>query len=312
MSFEELKTIQLKIIEKDKKYTKKAKIIYISILAVYILFIIIIQTPIIILLISTIFTALLTFIITFIITAILKNNAFGKDIEIFNKNFKNTFVLKTLQNTFSNLVYDYKNGFSKEYIEKIGILDTADNYYANDYIYGKYKNIEFEQSNIHIEKKYEIKDNDGNLKTEYRTIFEGRVMTFDFNKKFKHNIQLTTLGFEADKVPSEKEFNILTLDDDEFNDKFCVKAENEIQSFILLTPAYMNKMKEFANNINEPMMICFIDNKLHIALDNHEDAFEWDVFEIIDETKIVNNLNKDINIIIKFVEELNKEKGLFR
>ena len=87
--------------------------------------------------------------------------------------------------------------------------------------------------------------------------------------------------------------------------KTAVYAENEHDAFYILTPHFMEKLKELDNKFNADLLFGFVDNKLHIAVDNYEDSFEHNVFEEINEASIENEIIKDIKLITDFVKELN-------
>ena len=49
----------------------------------------------------------------------------------------------------------------------------GDRYHSEDYISAEYKNIKFEQSDVHIEEEHESTDSEGHTTTTYVTIFKG-------------------------------------------------------------------------------------------------------------------------------------------
>lgn len=305
MSIDELKKLQLKIIKKNK--------ICNLIAVIFILFasvITFITTN-----IELQFFIMLFFfeiIISIIIISIIKIIVNGKNIKLFNDNFKNIFVLNALQKKFNDIVYYSDKGFEESFVNSIGMLDTGDRYYSNDFISGTYKNIKFEQSDIHIEEKHEEKDSDGNKKIVWKTLFKGRLMIFDFNKNFRANIQVSSVYFDAELLPWGKKFSRIRMDDEDFNKNFCVYAQNEHEAFYILTPHFMEKLKEITKELNCGIMFCFVDNKLHVAIDNHEDSFEYNVFKIINEQEIEEKIIKDIKVITDFVDELKLDNDLFR
>ena len=203
-------------------------------------------------------------------------------------------------------------GFSSEFINSVGMLYTADRYSSNDYMKGSYKNIGFEQSDIHIEEKHETTDSDGHTTTYYVTIFLGRVMIFDFNKTFKANVQVASRHFGANALPRKKKFSKVQMEDVEFNKKFQVYAENDHDAFYILTPHFMEKIKEIKTILGCEFMLGFVDNKLHIAINNNKDSFEYNVFKPINEQKIEEDIGKDIKLITSFIDELNLDNNLFR
>lgn len=308
MTIEELKSLQSNIIKKNKKYDLIGRII-IGILIVISVFVILIGKIKLYFGLTIIFIEL---IFSMIILTIIKSAVNGEDIKTFYKVFKNIFVLKSLQHFFGNIDYKPEEGFSEEYIETIGMLDTGDRYYSNDYISGSYKNIKFEQSDIHIEEKHEEEDDDGNKREVWETTFMGRLMVFDFNKNFKANIQVVSLGFNANTLPWGKNFCRVKMEDIEFNKRFVVFAENEHEAFYILTPHFMEKLKETVQKLNCGIMFAFVDNRLHIAINNGEDSFEYNVFKPINEQEIEENITKDIKIITDFIDELDLDNNLFK
>lgn len=308
MSIEELKSLQSNIIRKNKKYNLIGGIITGFLIGISIFAILIYK-------IELYFGLVITFIelvFSAIIFTIIKSVANGEDIKIFYKSFKNIFVLKSLQHFFGNINYKPENGFSKEYIRTIGMLDTGDRYYSNDYISGVYKDFKFEQSDIRIEEMHEEEDSDGNKREVWEITFMGRLMVFDFNKSFKANIQVVSLCFRANTLPWGKNFCRVKMEDVEFNKKFVVFAESEHEAFYILTPHFMERLKETTVKLNCGIMFAFVDNRLHIAINDGKDSFEYNVFKPINEEEIEANITKDIKIITGFVDELNLENNLFK
>ena len=306
MSIEELKELQAKIIKKEKKCNLIISIfVSIMLLIMLILFLLDIDFMVI-----TVLAVIV--IISLIIFVIVKAFLHGDDIQIFDKNFKNIFVKKALEDNFENITYNPDKGFDEEFIDEIGMLDTADSYHSNDLITGEYKGIKFECSDIHIQEEHKSTDSDGNTTTTWVTIFEGKLMIFEFNKKFKADLQVSSASFSAEDLPWGKKFSRVEMEDVEFNKNFSVYAESEHEAFYILTPHFMEKLKEIEEKINAAIMFCFVDNKLHIALDNNKDSFECNVFKPINEKEIEEEIIKDIKEITNFVEALNLDNDLFK
>ena len=137
-------------------------------------------------------------------------------------------------------------------------------------------------------------------------------MIFDFNKKFKANIQVASYYFDANSLPWSKKFTRVKMEDIEFNKTFNVYAESEHEAFYILTPHFMEKLKDITKKIKCGVMFCFVDNRLHIAVDNNKDSFEYNVFKPINEQQIEENISNDIKLITNFVDELNLDNDLFR
>ena len=187
----------------------------------------------------------------------------------------------------------------------------GDRYTSNDFISAKYKNINVVQADIHIEEEHETTDSDGTTTRTWVTIFKGRWMIFDFNKLFKANIQVSQKGFGNSKLSnwgSETKYKKVMMEDQAFNNTFRTYAQSEHDAFYILTPSLMEKIKKLTSNISGKLLFCFIDNKLHIGIQNNKDSFEHGIFTKINEE----NVTKEIKLITNFVDELSLDNDLFR
>jgi len=303
MNIEQLKQLQLKIIKKNKIIN----VISIIVLIISFVFIMPGLSSGVIPLFNVVFILMFVIIFNLVLKGIFNN----KDINKFVLEYKNIFVLNSLKKSFENVVYDIDSGLPKDKLVKYGMIDVGDRFSSNDFISGTYKNIKFEQSDIHIEEKHIETDSDGHTHVEWETLFMGRWMIFDFNKKFRANVQIVSYGFDCYSLPLGKKFSKIELDDVEFNKMFVVNAEDAHDVFYILTPHFMEKIKSVVKKLNASVMLCFIDNRLHIAIDNYDDSFECDVFKVIDEEKINEEIMKDINIIMDFVNDLDLDNDLF-
>lgn len=256
------------------------------------------------------FIIILGIFITMIVTS--------KKRQQYKKGFKNYFVLSSLNKYFEELNYNPEQGMPYKTIADTKMMNMGDRYYSNDYMTGKYKNIYFEQADVHIEEEYESTDSDGHTTTSYVTIFKGRWMIFDFNKSFKANVQVSQKGFGNSKVQlhlgkKEQLYQKVSMESEEFNKRFKVYAQNEHDAFYILTPSLMERIQRLDDNNKGKLLLCFIENKLHIGLYDGKDSFEaGSVFKAIDEEKVRKEIEKDIKTITQFVDELNLDNTLFR
>ncbi len=308
VSVDELKQLQLKIIGKNKKCNLVAVIAIAVALVLTAIWYLISKAD----FRFAIVLALIEVGISILVLVIVKSLINGSDIKVFNKEFKDVFVLKYLRQRFDDVVYRPGDGIGERFVESVGMLDTGDRFSSNDYISGKYKGINFEQSDVHIEERHETTDKDGNKIESWKTIFKGRLMIFDFNKSFKANIQVSSRDFSASRLPWKKRFSKIKMEDVEFNKNFSVYSENDHDAFYILTPHFMQKIKEITKKMSCGVMFGFVDSRLHIAVDNREDSFEYDVFDPIDEQEIIGDTLRNIKIITAFVDELDLNNNLFR
>ena len=232
--------------------------------------------------------------------------------------FKNTFVLKSLEKMFTDLIYKPDRGIPYSTIAATQMMYMGDRYHSEDYICAKYKDIKFEQSDVHIEEEHQTTDSDGHTTTEYITIFRGRWMIFDFNKEFKANVQISQKGFSNSKVKrffgkKEEVFKKVFMESESFNKKFNVYAQNEHDAFYIITPSLMERIERLAQRNKGKLLFCFINNKLHIGIHDNKNSFEpGSVFKQINEEETLNKISQEIETITQFVNELNLDNDLFK
>ena len=255
--------------------------------------------------------AFFIFVFGFVLTTIINIGPRKK----FSLAFKNTYVLKSLQSIFENLDYRPESGLKRDIIANTKMMNMGDRYSSNDYIYGTYKGISVTQADVHIEEEHTTTDSDGHTQTTWVTLFRGRWMVFDFNKIFKANIQVCQKGFGNARISnwgSDLKYKKVQMEDEDFNKRFRIFAQDEHDAFYILTPSLMEKIKRVSESINGRLLFCFVDNKLHIGLQNGKDSFEHGIFKKINEEKVINEISQDIKLITDFVDQLNLDNDLFR
>lgn len=230
--------------------------------------------------------------------------------------FKKYFVQSALKTVFTDLTYHPEQGMPRDVIASTKMMYMGDRYTSNDYISGRYKDIGFRQADVHIEEERESTDSDGNTTTYWVTIFRGRWMIFDFNKTFKADLQVCQKFFGNNKISNwgnDKKFEKVKLESVDFNKRFNVYAQSDHEAFYLLTPPIMEKIIKLDDMNQGRLLLCFIDNKLHIGLYDGKDSFEHaPVFSQINEEQVRSNISNDIKQITMFIDELDLDNDLFR
>ena len=136
-------------------------------------------------------------------------------------------------------------------------------------------------------------------------------MIFDFNKEFKSNL-IVESGFFRNLI-SREEFTSVDTENVEFNKKFNIFAEDEHEAFYILTPSFIEKIENIDEKIESSgIRFLFNNNKLHIGIYNHDDAFEFSSIGEISEEKLEANMEDDIKLIIELINDLNLTNDLFK
>lgn len=246
----------------------------------------------------------IAFVIIFIITK--------RDRDKFNDFYKKTIVLNAFKKIFTDIEYDIEKGISYDKIASTQMIDMGSNFHSNDYIKAKYKNINFEFSDVHITEVRAQSAADRGYETV--TLFKGQWFIFDFNKNFKTNIQVCANNFRNANTnfSSEIKFNKVHTEDMEFNNEFRIYAQNELDAFYILTPNTIEKIKELKRKSYGELLLCFIDNRLHVGLNNYKDLFEANILKKINFYDENNKIFSEIRIITEFIDTLGLDNNLFR
>jgi hypothetical protein len=245
--------------------------------------------------ITTIHFFIWSLVITFIYNALTN----GKNITEYRNAYKNYFISSTFNKIFTDVQYAHDKGMPRTEISETGIMWMGDRYSSNDYTVAKYKGIAFTQADVHIEERH--RDSDGDV--HYSTIFRGRYVTFELKKKFTKRLLVTSKSFFASI--HDKTFRKIELESTEFNKHFSVYAQDGFEAFYLLDPAIMERIEKLNEMNGGKVMVCFYNQKMHIAINNHADSFEpAPVNQPIDEKAEFDKVMNDIKVITDIVDEV--------
>jgi len=248
---------------------------------------------------------------TFVITTIIASFATAKDYEAYKKAYKTYFVASSLNNVFTNIHYEHQSGFPKQTVA--AVMSTADRYSSNDLLTATYKNISFTQADVHTEERHTTTDSNGQTHTYYETIFKGRFLIFDFNRNFSFSLQVSSKGFTGEVLPrsaSERKFQRITTESGDFNRKFYVYAQDGVDALYILDPAFMEKIQQLYEDCRHDLLLTFMDKKVYIAIDDHEDSFEPParISQPLNEQAELAKIQQDIKVITNFVDSLKLDR----
>ncbi len=194
----------------------------------------------------------------------------------FNKNFKSKYVLQIINNIsgFDNLQYNLKNGFDWDEIRNSAVIACGDKKYfeSEDLLLGTYEGVNFKISDVTTKKLVRR-----NNKTRIEEIFQGQVLCFykfDDMKLSNGYLQIFQNEFLSNISGWKAEHKIYT-ENQLFNNRFKVYADDEHNAYYILTPKVMEKIIEFSDIIGEQISLSFNNNKLFIAIKRESmfDAF---------------------------------------
>jgi hypothetical protein len=231
----------------------------------------------------------------------------------YRANFKATLIEVPFRNAFTQVIYNGKEGIDQEVIRKTGIMTLGNRYHSNDYVQGYYRDVRFERSDVKIQQHVSTG------KTSYTiTYLHGRWLIFEFNKDFHFDMQIISKEFSASQkknsifTGSEERRHRIELEDIDFNENFQVFCQDEHEAYYILTPRFMQILKDLNTSMDGSFMLGFVDNQLHVAVHNSKDAMEPKLFDDLDLGAIKAEVQKEINVIIDIIEGLALDRNIFK
>lgn len=174
--------------------------------------------------------------------------------------YKDAFVREPLVNNFQNVIYEPNNGFSQETIKGFGICQTGNRFWSEDYIRAAYAGINFEVAEVHL---LDVDTSSDGNRSE--TLFEGRMMVFDFPNKLVNTVSVFSKKFRHRVLSrnEEKQYRV-ELEDIQFNRDFDVFSLVQLDAFYLITPHMMERLQILAGKY-ESIAMNVIGNRVILA-----------------------------------------------
>lgn len=146
-------------------------------------------------------------------------------------------------------------------------------------------------------------DSDGDRKTV--TVYKGVFGYIYFPMEFKCLLCLNT-KYKKRSIKLEK----VVLEDINFNKKFKVYSDNQIESRYILTPSIMEKLLYLTSKLGR-VEITLVDSKMYMGFE-HVNLFELKAISNDNIETVFENLYDEIEVILKIVEEIKNNNKIFK
>ncbi|MDY4115517.1 MAG: DUF3137 domain-containing protein, partial [Blautia sp.] len=104
-----------------------------------------------------------------------------------------------------------------------------------------------------------------------QTCFKGQWLTCDFGKELSGQVYIS----EWTKKDRRSMKSNVTMDNEQFSKRFCVRANNPQEAYYILTPNMMEYIISMADKSGGIVYISFLRNgKMHVAVKSGRDFFE--------------------------------------
>ncbi len=220
-----------------------------------------------------------------------------KDSKEYKLLYKKTFIEGKLMEVIDELEYNPNLGLSNEYIKNTGVVSMGNRFYSNDFISGKYNGVFFHQSDVLIQ---QVTSNGKTTTTT--TLFKGRWYTIDLDTEVKNRTVVREATFKL-HVGWFTDMEKIELESILFNKKFLTLTNNGQEAFYVLSPKRMEKLLQLETKYDGTIAFGFMDNKIHIAINDGSDHFEPKVWTKLNREEI-EKFVEGIDDITKIIDHL--------
>jgi hypothetical protein len=230
----------------------------------------------------------------------------------FNKSFKDNVVFAILRDKMEVINYTPNEDMKKEEMDRSNLFRHYNIHHGNDLLEANYKNIHFRMCDTAHIYQYTTQDRDGDDVVHNIDRFKGRLMIIDYDAFCDTPVYVcehTIDGFNKESPYSldDSEKTMLKTESPEFDKRFYVKCESELDALRILTPQVINGILDARNKLGEyikNIRFAFRDDKLYVTLYSTKDLMEAsessDVSVLMQQTDIM----KEIDIITDLLSVL--------
>ena len=142
---------------------------------------------------------------------------------------------------------------------------------GSDHIKAAYNGVNVELGDIELIDESEVTDEEGRTERTRNTQFKGQWLTCDFGKELAGEVYIS----ERTKKTRKNLKSDVTMDNEQFAKRFCVRANDPQEAYYILTPHMMEYITSMADKSGGTVYLSFLRNgKMHVAVQTGRDFFE--------------------------------------
>ena len=142
---------------------------------------------------------------------------------------------------------------------------------GSDHIKVVYHGVNVELGDIELIDESEVTDEEGRTEKTRNTQFKGQWLTCDFGKELAGEVYIS----ERTKKTRKSLKSDVTMDNEQFAKRFCVRANDPQEAYYILTPHMMEYITAMADKSGGTVYLSFLRNgKMHVAVQTGHDFFE--------------------------------------
>ena len=142
---------------------------------------------------------------------------------------------------------------------------------GSDHIKAVYNGLNIELGDIELIDETEYIDENGVSQKSRNTLFKGQWLTCDFGKELVGEVYISEWTQKDRRCMKSN----VTMDNEQFSKRFCVRADNPQEAYYILTPHMMEYILAMADKSGGTVYLSFLRNgKMHVAVKTGRDFFE--------------------------------------
>ena len=221
----------------------------------------------------------------------------------FEKKIKTDTIMPLVCKCFEDLAWSPYYTSATNIIKTSRVIHDFDSLGCDDAFVGQHHDVKFEIMESFFTKGYG---------KNRRTVFKGVVIKLDMNKNFTGHTLIRPASLVHLNIPGK--LKRTKLEDVEFEKRFNVFTDDEVEARYLITPSFMERLNEMKVAFKANTISCaFYEKSLLIALSTSKDLFSiGSLFKKVDDPKQFFTMFEEILSIIKLIDhfKLNQKIGL--
>ncbi len=246
--------------------------------------------------------------------------AFSAGWGAFRRDYKASVISPIVSFFDPSFRYSPERGHSKaKFVASMLFSTRPDRFHSEDWVSGVVGATDFAFSEVKAEEKRTTRDSKGNTTTTYHTIFKGVWFDADFHKHFTGRTFVLPdgggrlLGGFGSWIQrfSGGRGELVKLEDVEFERRFKVYSDCQVEARYILSPGLMRRILELRERFNRDLFITFQGDRVTIALPMSADLFEPRLFRSLLDYRLISETFGHLTLFIGIIEDLNLNTRLW-
>lgn len=229
----------------------------------------------------------------------------------FRREFKRKIVAGLVEAFYPHLNYSPEAFISPESFNESSLFTQEFNEYeGEDYFAGKHGNANFQYSELFV-RRVETRYTSRGARRQVVEIFNGLFFSADYEKNFFDRTiikpdslegALGVMGRGMQRIAYGE--RLVDLEDPEFEEMFVVTADNQVEARRILTPAFMERIKNLRKKLGCMVYLSFVNSRIFVAIPLKEDLFEPHVIGSLCSLKDIAHFVECIQTAVGLTEDL--------